>query len=236
MKILKPKKNNLYTVENYCPKYMYCYQKAKWNIEKISKQSNANGYIVQLVKMKIEITNNLKKSKKYFEAWKVENGQIQLFDNNGYDDVFLVGKSIYDSFNELKMSIGNYGKSCFKGTVFWIDKSDNIYKDICKWKISGVEEAKELQSIEYSKELEKDLKKRFYFKRKSFVHKWNMIKGKDIFKITSEYLYKMCDGYSIKLKKKKLDNLIKDLFSKEYYAIKQEVLKEVKKQLQIEDI
>ncbi len=215
---------------------MYCYQKAKWNIEKISKQSNANGYIVQLVKIKIEKTNNLEKSKKYFEAWKVENGQIQLFDNNNFDDVFLVGESIYDSFNELKMSIGNYGKSCFEGIVFWIDKSDSIYKDISNWKISGVEEAKELQSIEYSKELEEDLKKRFYFGRKVFVHEWNMIREKDIFKITSEYLCKMCDGYSIKLKKKKLDNLIKDLFSKEYYDIKQEVFKEVKKKLQIEDI
>lgn len=236
MKNLDFDKDSFYTIskEEYT-EYMYCYQRAKWNVEKISNNNNANGYIVQMLKREIEIDNDTN-TNQYFEAWKVENGQCYKFDDLSYDDIFLVGESIWDSFNELKMSIGKYGQSCFESNVFWIDKGDELYKDINKWKKSGVQEAKELQSIKYSKKLEEQFIKRHYFKRKPFVHKWDMTKEEDIFRITCRYLYTMCNGYSNKMKKEKLDDYVEDLFLEEYYNIKQKVVEEMKKQLQIDNI
>ncbi len=235
MKNLNSDKDNFYISEDYPTEYMYCYQLAKWNVEKISKNNNANGYIVQMLKRKIEIDNNIN-AKKYFEAWKVENGQCYKFDNFGYDDIFLVGHDTWDSFYELKMSIGKSGQSCFEGIVFWIDKSDELYKNVDKWNIFGVQDAKELKSIKYSKKLEEQFINRNFFKREPFIHKWSMKKEDDIFRVACKYLYTQCDGYDNKMKKAKLDNYVEDLFSEGYYNIKQKVIEEMKKQLQIDDI
>ena len=51
MKNLDFDKDSFYTIskEEYT-EYMYCYQRAKWNVEKISNNNNANGYIVQMLK------------------------------------------------------------------------------------------------------------------------------------------------------------------------------------------
>ncbi len=236
MESLEIDKNSFYTSKANYTEYMYCWQYAKWNVEKISKSNNANGYIVQMVKMKIENDNDVI-IKQYFEAWKVENGKCcEVIDNSQYNDLFLIGRDIYDSFHELKMSIGKSGQSCFEGVVFWIDKCDELYKDIDKWEKSEVEEAKELKSKKYSEKLENQFRKRRYFNRKPFVHKWDMTKEDDIFRITCKYLYEMCDNYSDKLKKMKLENYIIDLFSEEHYNIKQKVVEKMKKQLQIDDI
>lgn len=235
MENLNSDKDNFYISKDYPTEYMYCYQLAKWNVEKISKNNNANGYIVQMVKRKIE-TDNYINEKQYFEAWKVENAQCYKFDNFWYDDIFLVGHDIYDSFHELKMSIGKSGQSCFEGIVFWIDKSDELYKDVDKWETFGVQDAKELKSIEYSTKLEKQFRNRNFFKRKPFIHKWNMKNEEDIFMAVCKYLYIQCSCYDNKMKKAKLDNYVEDLFSDGFYNIKQKVIEEMKKQLQIDDI
>ena len=63
-----------------------------------------------------------------------------------------------------------------------------------------------------------------------------MKKEDDIFRVACKYLYTQCDGYDNKMKKAKLDNYVEDLFSEGYYNIKQKVIEEMKKQLQIDDI
>lgn len=46
----------------------------------------------------------------------------------------------------------------------------------------------------------------------------------------------MCNGFNDKIKKKKLDNYVEDLFLEEYNNIKLKVIEKMKKQLQINDI
>ncbi len=221
---------------DYYTKFMYCYQTAKWDVEYISKKNEANGYIVQMVKMKIETNDNVKKEEQYFEAWKVENGLCCKFDSEDYDDVFGVGKVKDDAFNELKFSIGKFGESCFEGTIFWVDKSDKLYEEVDKWKPGGVDEAVELKSIEYSTDLWKMFKDKVCFSREPFAHKWNMTKEEVVFNVICEYIYKMCDGYDKKLQKMKLHNYVYDLLSEDIYNMKQKVLEKMTKRLEIDDV
>lgn len=119
----------------------YCYYllSGYWQVENIINTESKDGYIVQKVKITDNINNN---NCKYYEAWKVENSRYVDYDEDQPDDKF---------FNSAFMeSIGKKGIIRYDAEIYWIDKTNHLYKHIDGWKNGKVSYAGNLKSEEYN--------------------------------------------------------------------------------------
>lgn len=104
--------------------------KILWNPEIIGG-SQCSGYIVQEVDVSSTNPHIRIENKPYFEAWRVFNGSTG---NTDYDDSFDCPWVIDE------------GVVTYVTKVYWIDKNDNLYTTVSKWKNGTVRMANELPS------------------------------------------------------------------------------------------
>ena len=110
-----------------------------WNVKAIAKKSNANGYIVQRVVAKTTCSEIRMEDRPYFEAWRVTEGSTK---NTNYDDEFCA------------RYLDAPGEVTYHTKVFWIDKEDNLFSVIDRWKPGKVQMASKLPSAYEFPEIE----------------------------------------------------------------------------------
>lgn len=110
-----------------------------WNVDKIAKKSNANGYIVQKIRTEIIGLDGLEREQPYYEAWKVQDGNCEK-GKYDYDDRYILDSVFYGFINTS-------GKITYYSEVYWIDKENELYNAVDNWETSYLVCAGELKSI-----------------------------------------------------------------------------------------
>lgn len=154
--------------------YVACRYEIKWNIQAISGEDNANGFIVQRFNRTAFPSLDYLKDTRYYEAWAVTNGicdENRVFDD-GYN-VYLY-PSDRDQFQEelveaIILSSGTSGRIIFKGDVFWIPIISQLYPQIAAWKKGEVKEAGDLLSARTFPPLDAEKPKCDH----NFEHEWD---------------------------------------------------------------
>lgn len=132
--------------ENNGEPYLFYQQSVNWNIERISKQEKANGYIVQ----EVEITNStgipdIDEYIHYYEAWLVKDGKC-VYDDDLPDDSFRGG---YEEVRDMMIgkSLGKTGEVKYTCKIYWVDKTDKHYNIVDKWEENSVVHAGKLKAV-----------------------------------------------------------------------------------------
>lgn len=109
----------------------------KWIPSDIAGYENANGFIVQSIKIEAPEFLSGYPCKSYYEAWKVVDGTVHYIDKvqGNEDDVFIypeegIGESLFRN-----------GKITYFANVYWIDEKSPLFKTVAQWKMHAVQQA-----------------------------------------------------------------------------------------------
>lgn len=105
--------------------------KIKWNILDISGDKFATGFVIQHMKIKSNISTT--KNEEYWEAWAVNNGQIDGSDDL-YDDNWSPIPSYLVSECRTEIQDSKDGTVCYESDVYWIPSGSEVYEEISLWK------------------------------------------------------------------------------------------------------
>ncbi len=203
-----------------------CELRINWNIEAISNNKNANGYIVQEFQRTIVPKNVLGSQQfdniHYFEAWCVKDGLIVPEDNgcNG-NDVFSIGQAIslgLPDYDLIRKSINT--KACFefRGRVYWIPIHSQLYNKVDCWKTDEVKQTGGLKGTWYFPDI------RIInpvFEREIFTHSWDLIDEDNIFITIKNLLFS--SNYS---QKNELMEDLQYIFDGQFKHIVDRIIKE----------
>ncbi len=141
--------NIYYQTLNYCNDYPYIRYRwdINWNVEAITGEQFADGYIVQKVSISTSTKLSTVNNTSYFEAWKVEKGICEKEFSCDYDDSFSCRCDGFSGWlNHIKDALGKIGDVKYTGVVYWISQESLLYSEIDSWRKGTVQEAGNLKS------------------------------------------------------------------------------------------
>lgn len=151
----------------------------QWKVDQIAGCPSACGYIVQEFNRVQTPPNALGivayEDMHYFEAWKVENGEIKYSHAPECDDRFCIelpsGEPCY-ILESFRKSLGTEGAFNFNGTVYWVPEKSELYSIVDEWSGNSIVQANGLKAASVFPEI---MNVDYVFKRAPFIHTWNLI-------------------------------------------------------------
>lgn len=175
--------------------YACFYYGIKWIPNEIAGYKNANGYIVQ--RIKIDAPEYLKgfTYKEYYEAWSVQDGKVQYKNVNNEVWGHMAEDDVFKYYSEaMEESLFKKGVIYYYAIVYWIDKKSKYYEIVDKWEEGAIAQAgilKASETFDVSKIIpvfERDVFEfSFDFRDESVIKEEMLKRGRNMFSSQKKY-------------------------------------------------